>query len=160
MERFIEYSLPYRLTAVDWAKRLGLTCGLLFVAAAAVLYRKAIGLVLCVVLCYLAYRVYVSFQYEWEYSLVEDEILFTKIINKERRREVLKADLTKTQSYGPVEHLPSNTPTVRSFLSNQGELPAYYWITEKKNGEKVCILFQPDERMLGTFAVLARGKLQ
>ncbi len=160
MENFVEYSLPYRLTLLDWAKRLAATAALLFVGGFAVLYLGAIGLAVCAVLCYVAYRVFISFNYEWEYSLVEDEVHFTKIINKERRREVLKADLGKTVCYGPVEHLPAQTGSRRSFVSNGGELPVYYWVTEKKNGEKVCILFQPDERILGVFAVRARGKLQ
>lgn len=160
MENFIEYSLPYRLTGGDWIKRMGLTAAILLIGAVALMLHPLIGMVVAVVCVYVSYKVYVSFNYELEYTLLENEITFTKVINKERRREVLKADITKTESYGLIDRMPSNVGAVRSFLSHEGELPEYFWITQKKNGEKVCILFQPDERILNVFAVRARGKLQ
>ena len=99
-----------------------------------------------------------SFNFEWEYTLLENEIAFSKIINKERRRELMKADISKTESYGPLENMPAaNGVKVCSYLSNQGEEPNYYWITQNKKGEKVCILFQPNEAVLNVFAVRARG---
>lgn len=161
MENFIEYCLPYKLTASDQFKRVVYTVVPMVLGVFLIMYLGLIGVVLCAGLCYLAYRLFLSFVYELEYSLLENEITFTKIINKERRRELLKADIAKTESYGPVEHLPANQKAkVRSFLSNQGEEPAYYWVTEDAKGEKVCILFQPTPAVLEVFAVRARGKLQ
>lgn len=160
MENFIEYCLPYKLTALDHAKRVFYTVAPMILGVFLIMYLGLIGVLLCAGLCYLAYRLFLSFSYELEYSLLENEITFSKIINKERRRELLKADIAKTESYGPIEHLPAGQQKVRSFLSNQGEEPAYYWITLDAKGEKVCILFQPNEAVLNVFAVRARGKLQ
>lgn len=160
MENFIEYCLPYRLTAADRMKQYGLTIGLLVLGALMIMLLGPVGILVCAAACYLAYRVFFSYLYELEYTLLENEITFTKIINKERRRELLKADISKTESYGPIEQMPAGMKNVRSFLSNQGEEPAYFWITQKKNGESVCILFQPNERVLSVFATRARGKLR
>lgn len=160
MENFIEYCLPYRLTAADQMKRVLYTVVPMVLGIFLIMYAGLIGVVLCAGLCFLAYRLFLSFIYELEYSLLENEITFTKIINKERRRELLKANISKTVSYGPVEHMPAGQQKVRSFLSNQGEEPAYYWITEDAKGEKLCILFQPTPAVLEVFAVRARGKLQ
>ena len=160
MENFIEYCLPYQLTAADRVKQYGLTITLLAIGAVMIVVLGPLGILLCAAACYAAYRVYFSFFYELEYTLLENEITFTKIINKERRREILKADISKTESYGPVAGLPAGARNVRSFLSHQGEEPEYYWITQKKNGEQVCILFQPDQRVLNVFATRARGKLR
>ena len=159
MENFIEYCLPYRLTATDRMKQYGLTIGLLILGALMIMLLGPVGILVCAAACYLAYRVFFSYLYELEYTLLENEITFTKIINKERRREVMKADITKTVSYGPLEKLPRGVKT-RSFLSHQGEEPCYYWLTQDAKGEKVAILFQPNERVLDVFATRARGKLQ
>lgn len=160
MENFIEYCIPYKLTLKDWCLRVLFTVGPVMVGATLIVLLGFIGMILCIGLCYFAYRWFFSFNYELEYSLLEDEITFTKIINKERRRELLKADITKTESYGPIEQMPEGVSNVRSFLAHQGEEPEYYWITQKKNGEKICILFQPNEQVRNVFAVRARGKLQ
>jgi hypothetical protein len=160
MENFIEYCLPYRMTVQDQLKRALYTIAPMVVGVYLIMRLGLLGVVLCAGLCYLAYRLFLSFNYELEYSLLENEISFSKIINKERRRELLKADISKTECYGPIGHLPSNTPKVHSFLSNQGEEPNYYWITLNSKGEKVCVLFQPTPAVLEVFAVRARGKLQ
>ncbi len=160
MENFIEYSLPYRLTPMDHFKRMGYTIGLMLAGVLAIMYLGVIGILLCAGICYVSYRVFLSFNYEWEYTLLEDEINFTKIINKERRREFLKASIAKTESYGPIANRPASNCKVRSFLTNQGEEPEYFWITYNAKGEKVCILFQPTPAVLDVFRVKARGKLR
>ncbi len=159
MENFIEYSLPYKMKPLDHVKRIAYTLAPMFLGIFLIMYLGAIGILLCAGLCYLAYRLFLSFNYELEYSLLENEITFSKIINKERRRELMKADIAKTVSYGPVEKMPKGQQKIRSFLSNQGEEPAYYWITQDEKGEKVCILFQPTWAVLDVFATRARGKL-
>lgn len=160
MENFIEYSLPYKMTALDQVKRVVYTLAPMFLGIFLIMYLGAIGILLCAGLCYLAYRLFLSFNYELEYTLLENEIAFSKIINKERRRELMKADIAKTVSYGPMENMPRGQQKIRSFLSNQGEEPAYYWITLDGKGEKVCVLFQPTQAVLDVFATRARGKLQ
>ncbi len=160
MENFIEYSLPYRMTAADQIKRVVYTIAPMFLGTFLIMFLGPIGIFLCAGLCYLSYRLYLSFNYELEYTLLENEIAFSKIINKERRRDLMKGDISKTVSYGPIENMPRGQQKVRSFLSNQGEEPSYYWITQNAKGENVCILFQPNQAVLDVFSVRARGKLQ
>ena len=160
MENFIEYCLPYRMTMADQLKRTVYTVAPMVLGVFLIMYLGSIGILLCAGLCYLSYRLFLSFNYELEYSLLENEITFTRIINKERRREMCKADISKTVSYGPMENMPKGQQKVRSFLSNQGEEPCYYWITLDQKGEKVCILFQPTPAVLDVFATRARGQLQ
>lgn len=160
MENFIEYSLPYKMKPLDHAKRIVYTLAPMFLGIFLIMYLGPIGILLCAGLCYLAYQLFLSFNYELEYSLLEDEVSFSKIINKERRRELMTGAIAKTVSYGPIEKMPKGQQKIRSFLSNQGEEPAYYWITQDEKGEKVCILFQPTPVVLDVFATRARGKLQ
>ena len=158
MENFIEYCLPYRMTASDQFKRLGYTVMPMVLGVLLIMFLGPIGILLCAGCCYLAYRLFLSFHFEYEISLLENEITFTKIINKERRKELMKVDIAKTESYGLLQDLKDPPAKVRSFLSHQGELPEYFWITRNAKDERVCILFQPDERVLEVFQVRARGK--
>ncbi len=160
MEHFVEYSLPYKLTLQDQLKRAALTVAPMAVGAVLILLLNWLGILLCAGLCYLSYRLFISFFFELEYSLLENELSFSKIINKERRRELMKADIAATERYGPLAHLPQNPGKIRSFLSHQGEEPPYYWMTKNHKGERVCVLFQPNEALREVFSVRARGKEQ
>ena len=160
MQNFIEYVLPYKMTAADQGKRLAYTVLPMAVGILLIMYLGTVGILLCAGLCYLSYRLFLSFDFEYEYSLVEDQISFSKVINKERRRDLLTAELKKTECYGPIENRPEGQYKVVSFLSHQGEEREYYWITADKNGGKLCILFQPNTEMLEVFSVRARGKLR
>ncbi len=158
MENFIEYCLPYKLTAQDQLKRLVYTAAPMVLGVILIMLLGPIGILLCAGCCYLAYRVFLSFFFEYEVTLLENEITFTKIINKERRKELMKADISKTESYGLLAERKDSSVKVRSFLSHQGEEPEYYWLTRNAKDEKVCILFQPTDAVLQVFEVRARGK--
>ena len=159
MENFIEYSLPYKMTAKDRMMQMLCTVGPMVLGVICIMF-VPLGILLCAGLCYVSYRLFLSYIYELEYTLLEDEISFTKIINKERRRELLTASITKTDCYGPIANRPAVQCPVKSFVSNQGDLPEYFWITYDNKGNKVCILFQPTEAVLDVFATRARGKLR
>jgi hypothetical protein len=159
MQNFIEYSLPYKMTAKDQMLRILSVLVPLGVGVASIMLLGVLGIAICAVLCYFSYRWFLSFNYELEYTLVEDEIHFAKIINKERRKDLFTADIGKTVSYGPIEKKPAGNLPIRSLLSHQGELPAYFWITVDGKGNKICIFLQPNEEMLDVFATRARGKL-
>ena len=158
MENFIEYCLTYKMTPQDQLKRCLYTVAPMALGVFLIMLLGPIGILLCAGCCYLAYRLFMSFYFEYEVSLLENEITFTKIINKERRKELLKADIAKTESYGLLSDLKDKNLKTRSFLSHQGEEPEYYWITLTEKGEKICILFQPTEAVLQVFEIRARGK--
>ena len=160
MENFIEYSLPYKMTMKDRLMQVVYTLAPMALGVFLITALGLLGIALCAGLCYLAYRLYLSFFYELEYTLLEDEIGFAKIINRERRRDLMKASITKTESYGPIANRPNLQCKTCSFLSNQGDEPEYYWITFDEKGNKVCVLFQPTEAVLDVFATRARGKLR
>ena len=159
MENFVEYSLPYRLTSADQLKRAVYSVAPMALGVLLIMYLGVIGMIITLGLCWLSFRLYIGFLFEWEYTLLEDEIRFGKIINKERRKEMLTASIGKTVEFGPIENKPASLGCKAvSFLSHQGDLPEYYWITFTEKGEKVCILFQPNARILEVFDLRARGK--
>ncbi len=160
MKNFVEYTLPYKLTPTDQTKRffsavLPMTIGIWLIMVLGIF-----GVLICAVLCYVAYRLYLSYHFEYEFSLVEDEIRVAKIINLEKRKDLASYNIGKTESYGPIENLPQNSGKLRSYLTHQGEEPEYFWITYGERGEKVCVLFQPSQEVLEVFSTRARGKLR
>lgn len=158
MENFVEYTLPYKLTPADQVKRVAFVGLPMALGVFLIMYLGMIGIAACAILSFIAYKLYLTFFFEWEYTLLEDEVRFGKIINKERRKEMLTASITKTIEYGPLMNKPNADCKVISFLSNQGEEPEFYWITVTDKGDRVCILFQPDCRILEVFDRRARGK--
>lgn len=160
MKNFVEYTLPYKLTAADQVKRFLFAILPMTIGIWSIMLLGILGVVVCGLLCYVAYRLYLSFHFEYEFSLVEDEIRVAKIINLEKRKDLASFNIGKTESYGPIENLPQNPGKLRSFLTNQGEEPEYFWITHAEGGEKICVLFQPSEEVLEVFATRARGKLR
>jgi hypothetical protein len=160
MENFIEYCLSYKPTAKDRMMQMVSTVGPMVLGVGLIMYLGVLGIALCAGLCYLAYRWYLSYIYELEYTLLEDEISFSKIINKERRRDLFSASIAKTESYGPIENRPAVQCPVKSVVSHQGDLPEYFWITYDKKGNKICVLFQPTPAVLDVFSTRARGKLR
>ena len=160
MENFIEYSLPYKMTAKDRMMQMLCAVGPMLLGVALIMFLGVLGILLCAGLCFVSYRMYLSYIYELEYTLLEEEISFSKIINKERRRELLTASIAKTESYGPIDRCPATSCPIKSLVSHQGDLPEYFWITYDQKGNKVCILFQPTPAVLDVFAIRARGKLR
>lgn len=160
MENFIEYSLPYKMTPMDRMMQMLCTVGPMAIGVLLIMFLGMPGILLCIGLCYLSYRLFLSYIFELEYTLLEDEIAFSKIINKERRRELLTASIAKTECYGPIANRPAIQCPVKSMVSHQGDLPEYFWITYDKKGNKICVLFQPTEAVLSVFAIRARGKLR
>ncbi len=117
----------------------------------------------CALLYYLAYNIFNRFNVDWEYSLVSDEIRFSKIINKSKRRDIITVSLSKIDKVARIndsEHISSmraHYDAKYSFVSQSTH--DYYFITATdKKGRRVIIFFEPDERMCENFKTTLRGK--
>lgn len=103
-------------------------------------------------LFYLSYKMFFSFYIEWEYVFVEDEISFSKIMNKSKRKDLFTMSLSKTKLFAAaddkdaVARIPSEVRRFR--FSSQTDESVYVLYGETKTGKEVCVFWEPGEEML------------
>lgn len=121
-----------------------------------------LAILLEALMLFLSYKLYGLFNVDWEYTLVDDELRFAKIINKSKRREVLTVSIPKTEIIARVadeEHNRSlRSDAKRYTFISQTNKDFYFIKSFDSKGNRVCVFFEPDERMCDNFSVTARGK--
>lgn len=167
MDGYIEVVVPQKMTFEVQAKRFILTC--LPLIAAIFLIRlpaesifKVIVYLLAMGLAYLAYKMFMNFYVEWEYTFVTNEVSFAKITNKSKRKELLTClvkDTVVLVKSTDKEHLNLIPKDAKKyvFLSGTGA-DHYIWVTKDKNGHNVSIAFEPNDKMLESMRKLARDR--
>lgn len=122
-----------------------------------------LALIACLVICYFVYKNFGKFNIEWEYILVGSELRFSKIIDKSKRRDIVSVDMSKTEIIARINDNEHNS-SLRSvqhkydFTSNKTN-DYFFMITSDLKGKRVCVLFEPDDRLLENFKTTVRGKL-
>lgn len=168
MEGLIEVIIKKKMTFDVQVKRFILTVLPLMVAI--MLIRMPFGSILrfvtylaAVALAYLAYRMFLNFYIEWEYTFVTNEVSFSKILNQSKRKDILTCQLKDTEiifKSTNQEHrnaIPKDAKKY-NFLSGTGA-EHYIWVTKDQKGRPVCIYFEPNDKMLESMKILARGKI-
>ena len=122
-----------------------------------------LAIVLCAVSLYLSYKIYCSYNVDWEYIFIDDELRFTKIINKSRRRELLTVSLSKAEAVARVTDGAHNqfmkNPGYRkyNFKTNTSD-DVWFVAGVDAHGSRVCVAFEPDERMLEAIRLTVRQR--
>ncbi len=122
-----------------------------------------LGIIACAVLYYVAYKIFCSFNVEWEYTLVGTELRFSKIINKNKRRELLTVPLAKVECVVPATEAKTNhqfktAQAMKYNFTSQTETKTYSMLCMTDKGKRVIIEFEPDSRMIDNFNTTLRGK--
>ena len=164
MEKYIEIVVPRKNSIKDTVicfltsvvpLLLGTYIVILFYASASSMF-LALGVVACALLYYLSYKVFNSFNIEWEYTLVDSEIRFSKVINKTKRRDIMTVNLSKTEIIARVNDNEHNHP-YKTFqgskivMTSQKTDDYYYMISYTDKGKRICVAFEPDDRMKDNF---------
>ena len=110
MEKYVEMSLERKQTFANRVVSLivsvlpVLVCSYIFVLVVSLRYTSflALAIIICALSLFASYRIFTSFNIDWEYILVDDEIRFSKIINKTRRKEIITVSLQKTEAVARV----------------------------------------------------------
>lgn len=171
VDKHVEMSISKRLTFAERAKYMLLS--VLPMLAGAYLLVLIISLKLSSLIAlgalafaatvFASYKLYCMSIIDWEYVFVEDEIRFSKIINKTRRRELLTVDLTKSELLARAD-----SGECASFLHNP-EYKVYRFTGGTENeawlvagvsskGQRAAVVFEPDERMLEALKYVMRSK--
>lgn len=172
MEHYIEIAVPRKNNIKNYAVcficcmlpiLIGTYLVMMIYSATRDLMLVGLSCIVCAVLYYISYKLFCMFTVDWEYTLVSDEIRFAKIINKSKRREMATVMLSKIEvvaRIGDKEHLSAlrgNFEKKYSFISQTTD--DYYFLAGfDKSGKRICIFFEPDERMCNNFKTTLRGK--
>ena len=118
--------------------------------------------VVCAVLYYIAYKIFILFYIDWEYVVVDDEIRFSKITNKAKRRDIITILLPKVEVVAKITN-GSQLGKIRSaekkysFVSQTTD-DYYFMVANTDNGKKVCVFFEPDDKIIENFRKTLYGK--
>ncbi len=122
-----------------------------------------VAVVISAILYYVSYKIFNSFNVDYEYSLVDDELRFAKIINKSKRRELITINRSNIKIIARIndnEHksvLSSHFDKKISLIS-QTNNEYYFMIASTNDGKNVCIYFEPNEKMCENLKVYLRQK--
>lgn len=173
MELYIETAVARKNSITDIAKcffccMLPLVLGTYLVMLVLALKNSSflvLSLVACALLYYLSFKIFTRFNIEWEYTLVQDEIRFSKVINKSKRKELFTIPLSKVSALVGCDSTEYSV-TLRRFngkkynFTSQTKAPNYLLQATDKKGERVLIIFEPNDKMLENFKTTLRGKIQ
>lgn len=168
MEGYVEVVVTKKMTFDVQVKRFLATVLPLMLAIMLILTQtnsilRILVFIAVLALVYLAYRMFMNFYIEWEYTFVTNEISFAKIMNKSKRKDLLTCQmkdtvlLSKASNKAHVGKIPSDAKKY-NFTSGTGA-EYYVWITKNAMGKNVCIFFEPNDEMLDLMSKQARGKV-
>ncbi len=171
MEKHIEMSLAKKMTFAD--RLLSLAASLLpmliscyiLVLVVSLKFSSfiALAVIICAVALFASYKIFCSFNIDWEYIFVDDEIRFSKIINKSRRKELVTVNLSKAEAVARVNDGAHNRLLTHRdykhyyFKSNTTD-DCWFVAGLSSKGERICVVFEPDERMLEALKLTVRSR--
>lgn len=171
MEKFIETVVPKRNNIKDYfmcfiscllPMLIGTWLVILVLNVGADFPVVGLACVVCAVLYYVSYKIFVLFYVEWEYVLVDDEVRFSKITNKSKRRDVVTVLLSKVEVVSKITNTSQinrikNVEKKYSFIS-QCTNDYYFMVATDNSGKRVCIFFEPNDKMKDNFKKSLYGK--
>ena len=168
MEGYVEVVVTKKMTFDVQVKRFFATVLPLMLAIFLILQNtdpimKIVVFLAVVGLVYLAYRMFMNFYIEWEYTFITNEVSFAKIMNKSKRKDLLTCQvkdtvfMAKNTDKQHLGNIPADAKKY-NFLSGTGA-EYYIWLVKTKNNKMVCIYFEPDTKMLECIKKLARDRV-
>jgi len=162
MDTYVEFIVKKKKDIKDYLVWIG-ACVLAFVCSFVVLSIPALApyviilFWLVVGIIYLAYRIIVSRNIEFEYTVTNGELDVDKIINRKRRKRIITVDTKSFETFEPVNdkllaHIKTITPLLTIHAEGDITSPDTYIAVFHKNGVKNCLFIQPNERILEAIA--------
>jgi len=104
---------------------------------------------------YLAYRIVISFNRDYEYSITNDELLIEQIIAQRKRNRVFIGSVKDFSIAAPIsgsdyETYCSQKIFCLDFRSGNNDEDGWFFVT-RKSGSSMMILFEPDDRFIDAF---------
>ncbi len=159
MDIFVEEMVKRKKSAVDGLVMLGsVVLGIALVFALLTFVPAQFmffGFLLMAAVVYFTYRVVLSFNVEYEYSLVNTEIDVDKIENRRRRKRLTTASIKGLEAFGfckdktdEYEKCKNDAQVKKVFACcNKNSLDNYF-VVYFENGVKKMLVFNPSEKIV------------
>lgn len=123
----------------------------------------SVGLLLGAGIIYLAYRLIIGLNVEFEYVVTNGDIDIDKIIARRNRKRIFSAsckdfDIVARISSSGYEEAVRNAK-VKIDVTSMPNSPDAYYATLNYKGERTIVIFEPDDRMLAGFRTFIPRKV-
>lgn len=154
MDTFIEYIVKKKKTTRDYLIIAAIIAAVLLLAVACLLFNGqffGIPFILFVFACWGAYFLITGSNIEFEYILTNTELDIDKIIAQRSRKRVITVnfrEIERCAKFSDKEN-PANTGISRTEkLYGDIQSGNVYFVDFSRDGEKIRLLFEPNERIL------------
>ncbi len=162
MDTYVEFIVKKQKDIKDYLICVA-ACAIAFLCSFIVLSIQALASFVIVLfwlvigIWYVAYRVIVSRNIEFEYTVTNGELDIDKIINRKRRKRILTVDAKNFDTFEPVNEnllmrIKSMSPITAIHAEGDINSPDTYVAVFNKNGVKNCLFMQPNERVVEAIA--------
>jgi len=162
MDVYVEFIVKKKKDMKDYLVWLG-ACLLAFVCSFIVLSIPALAPYIVILfwllvgIGYVTYRIIVSRNIEFEYSVTNGELDVDKIINRKRRKRLLSVDTKSFDIFEPVNEgvlARIKAMNLQTTIHAEGgtSTPETYVAVFNMNGLKTCLFIQPNDRVLEAIA--------
>ena len=109
---------------------------------------------LLVLMFYLAYQLAVSFNVEFEYSMVNSEIDIDKIVNQRKRKRLTTVDVKKLEAFGMVNEssefakFASDISIKKIYAARERKASDSYFAVYTDNGIRTLLVFNPGDKII------------
>jgi len=106
---------------------------------------------------YAAYVLWSSLNVEFEYIVTNGDLDIDKIVAKKRRKKLLRIKMRDVEYFAPLNDQHIHVAEDKSVdtvidVSSTIDSPDVYFAIYFNNSEKVCLLFEPTDKMIENFA--------
>lgn len=162
MDFFNEWIVKRRKTAQDYmsvAITVMVTCMVLYGIMLQFMAYKFVYFIpveIAVVL-FIAYKIIVSMNVEYEYSVTNGDIDVDRVISKKRRKRMVSVKLRNVEYFAPFEgeHIRvAEDTSIRRIIDASSSLdaPRLHFVIYYNNSEKTLLLFEPTDEMIENFS--------
>lgn len=161
MDFFNEFIVRKQKTAADYAKTAAVIMGgllLIFVMMMFMRYLGSFFLLLVAGVIYGMYYLISSSSVEYEYIVTNGELDIDKIIARRRRKRIASVNSKDFEYFAPYREQYSrmySSEDINKKINAAGSLKSErtFFALYHKNNEKICLIFEPTEKMISEFAL-------
>ncbi|MBR5419575.1 MAG: hypothetical protein IK115_00350 [Lachnospiraceae bacterium] len=144
MESYMEYMVKKRSTPKDLAIRYGCVALIVLVTVAAFLFYPYLALLIGIGLgCLYRYLIYPMTDLEYEYLYCDKQITVSRIMAKEKRKDLEVFDLDKVELLAP-----SNSYRLGDFKNRQLKLSEYWSQDKEKEEPPYAMIYEGGRKIL------------